>query len=675
MKDIASIPVQQISVARIHASSLNPRSAAKTSKGELASAAFSDEKLDALAASMRSSTGQLEAVLVRPHPTIPGDYELANGERRWRAAQRPGSGLDALAAKVRELSDADMVEIALAIGTEDNVESLSPLEEAAGFESLMKLRTMSARQLAAHIGRAPTHVADRLALLKLPQNSALKLRAGELPTSTAILIANIPPSPAQAEAEAAILKSDLHGGGVMPLRAAKAFIRENVYRPMAGAPFDTKSATLLAKAGACVNCQFRAGNNPDAYGEVVDKDEGGGADKCMHPQCFVEKIAAHRLALLAKLAVDGKLGLTDDEQARAFLPKEKGLHYSSEFVAVNERPSPDLLKKEVNSAPTWRELIGEGAVQIYIGVHQDGHGVELVKRDEAIAAADLNERKIFNETQTRRGTVAKPSAARSDEAEASRAAIEKEEKAARAKAEKAQRKRDTAAAQLLREIADNMLPPNEDSAARLVLWTLLYDLAAERLTVEEIAFVVRAWDQDVEEGERNRTGLDRLGGEMGVRELQALVVMMTLAPRIRAEGAEGELANEWWSSLCAPKTDDVEGLAGEEQAQADRERSYEAPTDAARELAKPKAPKSKKAAKWTAIATEKGLVEGVLVEWVEGGPEKSGKIITVGEWEKDSGSAWEKGWSDSLPVRCETSKTGNFLRVVEIAALRLKEAA
>lgn len=550
---LAALPVKLIDIGLIEASKLNPRKL------------FADEKLRALGESMKSQ-GQMEAVLVRPHPVEAGRYELANGERRWRAAQLVG--LPQLAAKVREMDDAMMLETALAIGMGDNVESLSALEEAAGLAELMKLRDWSEAQAAEHIGRSVAHVSRRVALLNLPPKAASALTDGRLAPRTAYFIATIPGKETRTKAAAEIMDSEIHGG-VMPEAAALTYIRETVCRPLRSTPFDQKAADLLPEAGACTGCQWRAGNNPEVYGDIYDAKQRGGMDKCMNPACFEKKVEAHRLRVLAKVAVDGRVALSKEENARVFSPEEKGVHFASEFVAYNERPAPELLKKEVapSSVPTWREMTEAAGLTVYVGVHQDGHAVELVKRDEALAAADLGERRVFNEAEVRRGTVTKPDR---NAVEASRAEQEREEKAARAKAEKAQRRKDTKAAQFARELADAMLPPAANPSAGLVLWTLFFDAAMARLTAEEVAFVVWAWDQDTPEEERTAAGLEQMAGEMGVRELIALVAIMNLAPALRAEGADGVTAHEWWSGLCDSL--DVDGEVGEEQAtEGDRE--------------------------------------------------------------------------------------------------------
>jgi ParB family chromosome partitioning protein len=64
-----------------------------------------DPSLDALVESMRQS-GQQVPILVRPHPTATGRYQVAYGHRRLRAAERLGINVRAV---VRSLSDQELV--------------------------------------------------------------------------------------------------------------------------------------------------------------------------------------------------------------------------------------------------------------------------------------------------------------------------------------------------------------------------------------------------------------------------------------------------------------------------------------------------------------------------------------------------------------------------------------
>jgi hypothetical protein len=320
----------------------------------------------------------------------------------------------------------------------------------------------------------------------------------------------------------------------------------------------------VPEAGACLTCRFRAGNNPEEYGEVFDAKRGG-VDRCMHPQCYDQKVAAHRERLLQKHATGEKIALAPEENARVFPREERGIHFASEFVEVGAKPTPDLLKKEVSpaAAPTWRELIGAGKVAIYVGVDQDGRAVDLVKRDEAIAAADLGERKIFNETQVKRGTVAKPGKADSASDAANRAAQEKSEKQAREKAERARRKRERLAREWLGQLSAAIVDSGEAVAGvpaapvwhRLTLWTLIYEAAADTLTPEELAFVVDAVDPDGDAEASARTRLDAYGAEVRLPQFVALCARLIIAPKLLAEGPDGPTAKAWHESIVLAEND------------------------------------------------------------------------------------------------------------------------
>ena len=93
---------------------------------------FDEKELQDLAASIREK-GVIQPLILRPHPAEAGQYEIVAGERRWRAAQ--AAGVHELPAIVRDLSDSEMLELAII----ENVQraDLNPLEEAQGYRQLM----------------------------------------------------------------------------------------------------------------------------------------------------------------------------------------------------------------------------------------------------------------------------------------------------------------------------------------------------------------------------------------------------------------------------------------------------------------------------------------------------------------------------------------------------------
>ncbi len=118
--------------------------------------------------------GILQPLLVRPKPEQPGRYQIIAGERRWRAAQK--ARLHEVPVLVRPLSDTD----AMAAGLVENLqrEDLNAVEEAQGYDRLMKEFKMTQETLAEAIGKSRAHIAQCLRLLKLPEKVQALVREG-----------------------------------------------------------------------------------------------------------------------------------------------------------------------------------------------------------------------------------------------------------------------------------------------------------------------------------------------------------------------------------------------------------------------------------------------------------------------------------------------------------------
>jgi len=123
---------------------------------------FDDAALAELAESIKAH-GILQDMLVRPLGG--GMYELVSGERRMRAAKL--AGLKGVRVTIAEITEEQAAEIRLVENLQR--EDLTPIEEAAGYQDLVKRFQYSQQQLAAKLGRSQAHVAQMLALLKLPE--------------------------------------------------------------------------------------------------------------------------------------------------------------------------------------------------------------------------------------------------------------------------------------------------------------------------------------------------------------------------------------------------------------------------------------------------------------------------------------------------------------------------
>lgn len=133
---------------------------------------FDAQSLDELKNSI-AEFGVLVPIIVRRR----GDgYELIAGERRWRACAALQRA--AIPAIVRESDDRDTLEVAIIENLQR--ENLNPLEEAAGFATLLEEHAFTQEQLAQRMGKSRPAVANALRLLVLPDAIKAMLVDGRL---------------------------------------------------------------------------------------------------------------------------------------------------------------------------------------------------------------------------------------------------------------------------------------------------------------------------------------------------------------------------------------------------------------------------------------------------------------------------------------------------------------
>lgn len=123
---------------------------------------FKPEDLADLEASLRVS-GLLQPVTVRPAPRG-GGFELIAGERRLRAAQR--IGWTEIPAIVKDVDDRLLLSLAMV----ENLQraDLNPIEEAEGYEQLIRDFSLTQQEVADIVGKDRSTVANTLRLLALP---------------------------------------------------------------------------------------------------------------------------------------------------------------------------------------------------------------------------------------------------------------------------------------------------------------------------------------------------------------------------------------------------------------------------------------------------------------------------------------------------------------------------
>lgn len=271
---------------------------------ELRRKRFDPKALQELADSIKA-VGLLQPVVVVDRDGA--DFELVAGERRWQAAKL--AGLAAIPATVRELTPEQILEVQLIENLQR--EGLHELEEAEGYDELMKLKKINADAVAEMVGKSRSYVYARTKLLALCPEARKAFYAGELDASKALLVARIGHHDTQRQALKEISDRD------MSFRDTQDFVQRNYMLRLKEAPFDIKAEDLVAKAGACGACPKRTGNQRDLFPDVKD------ADVCTDPKCFAAKKAAGIGARVAEAKATGRTVITGAE-AKKIYPYQYG---------------------------------------------------------------------------------------------------------------------------------------------------------------------------------------------------------------------------------------------------------------------------------------------------------------------------------------------------------------
>ncbi len=145
---------------------------------------FDDEPLAELADSI-AEHGVLQPLLVRPLPN--GSYQLIAGERRYRASRM--AGLTEVPVVIKSLSDEEAAVISLIENLQR--ENLNPVEEANGFNDLIKQFGLTQEEAAKKVGKSRPAVANALRLLKLPKEVLEMIKANQLSAGHAKALAGL----------------------------------------------------------------------------------------------------------------------------------------------------------------------------------------------------------------------------------------------------------------------------------------------------------------------------------------------------------------------------------------------------------------------------------------------------------------------------------------------------
>ncbi|MBY0243246.1 MAG: ParB/RepB/Spo0J family partition protein [Burkholderiaceae bacterium] len=340
---------------------------------------FNLDALQRLAENVKE-VGILQPILVRPvQPTqeAPQPFEIVAGERRFRSSIL--AELPEVPVIVRHLTDLQAAEIQLL----ENIqrEDPHPLEEAEGYQLLMQNHGYDADQLAERVKKSRAYIYGRLKLCALSLDAREVFLDGDIPASTALLIARIPVPSLQKKALQEILKPQ-YGSEPLSYRAAAAHIAARYTLDLIDAPFDIKDGKLLAAAGNCVKCPKRTGNQLEVFSDAKS------VDVCTDPDCFAEKKAAHYQRIVV---VANKRGIPVLEGQEANTISQSAWCRDGEFVTANTHLSTfDRVTPSTGMSGYINELIEANALPAPAAYlkHSDGEVKPAYKRTDVQAALE-----------------------------------------------------------------------------------------------------------------------------------------------------------------------------------------------------------------------------------------------------------------------------------------------
>ena len=172
---------------------------------------FDEESLQELADSI-TEHGIIQPLTVRKLSS--GYYQIIAGERRWRAARL--AGLQEVPVIVMDADDRKAAELAMIENLQR--EDLNPMEEAAGFQSLIETYHMTQEEAAQRVGKSRSAVTNALRLLGLSPSVRKLVEENNLTAGHARALVPLSPSLQESAANAII-------AGGLSVRQTEALVK------------------------------------------------------------------------------------------------------------------------------------------------------------------------------------------------------------------------------------------------------------------------------------------------------------------------------------------------------------------------------------------------------------------------------------------------------------------
>ena len=146
------ININKVSISELQSNKFQPRKI------------FDEDSLQDLTNSIKER-GIIQPIIVRKSSSDNSKYEIIAGERRWLAAQK--AGLHEVPVVITNVDDLKSLEFAIVENVQRN--DLNVIEEARGYQRLIKEFSYDQKKVAQFIGKSRSHIANFLRLLTLPE--------------------------------------------------------------------------------------------------------------------------------------------------------------------------------------------------------------------------------------------------------------------------------------------------------------------------------------------------------------------------------------------------------------------------------------------------------------------------------------------------------------------------
>lgn len=310
-------------------------------------------ELGSLAADIKEN-GIKVHLIVRRRPRSLGGYEILDGARRRKAAEKAG----AVKAPCLVVEVDDATAIAMQLDANDKRVPLHPVDEAAIFARLAALGWDDAA-IAKRFQRKRPEITRRLRLNGLAPKARAAFVDGLIDEDGALALARIEPKK-QAEYIAAV------DAGTLCLEEVASTVNREQSASLEDVPWRISDEKLVPKAGACSACPKRSSVQRDLFAEVA-------GDRCLDVACFRGKMDAVYAIEVAKTP---KADVLRGQGARAdelFLPepgRRPSLLTNSGYVDA------EALCPHVKGL-TWgkalaKATLADGTVPLKLARDQDG---------------------------------------------------------------------------------------------------------------------------------------------------------------------------------------------------------------------------------------------------------------------------------------------------------------